>query len=102
MHKWEGLRQRELWKKGSNLHEVVSQSAMLWWSTPVFLAKGITLRLSHDPHPRDKRACLPKISSLHSIWKELFVGIRELERELQILFFLQHLGFQRYYDLTKL
>jgi hypothetical protein len=25
------------------------------------------LRLSCDPHPRDERACLPKISSPHSI-----------------------------------
>jgi hypothetical protein len=28
---------------------------------------GSILRLSCDPHPRDKRACLPKISSPHNI-----------------------------------
>ena len=27
------------------------------------------LRLSRDPHPRDERACLPKISSPHSIYR---------------------------------
>jgi hypothetical protein len=47
----------------------------LWWSTPVVLIaqNGITLRLSRDPHPRDKRACLPKVPSLHNLesFKEL-------------------------------
>ena len=46
---------------------------MLRWSTTVFLAKGIMLCLSYDPHPRDKRACLPKISSLHKINKNFYM-----------------------------
>jgi Lrp/AsnC family transcriptional regulator for asnA, asnC and gidA len=49
----------------------------LWWSTPVALIaqNGITQRLSRDPHPRDKRACLPKIPSLHNL--ELFKELNQ-------------------------
>ncbi len=70
-----------LWKKVSNLHEVVSQSTKFsgrpWSAIPVCNGTtGSILRLSVFPHPRDKRACLPKISSLHSISKELiFIGL---------------------------
>ena len=66
----------------------------LWWSTPVALIaqSGITLRLSRDPHPRDKRACLPKIPSLHNLWlfKELnwskIKGKAQLVRRFQRIF----------------
>jgi hypothetical protein len=43
------------------------------------------LRLSCDPHPRDERACLPKISSPHSIEQEsavikLLLVFKELDK----------------------
>ena len=36
------------------------------------LLDGSMLRLSRDPHTRDKGACLPKISSPHSIKNSSF------------------------------
>jgi len=37
------------------------------WSLRYYYQNGSMLCLSCDPHPRDKRACLPKISSPHNI-----------------------------------
>jgi hypothetical protein len=54
---------------------------MLWWSTPVFLAKGITLRLSHNPHPRDRRACLPNFITPHYIKNTSFASRAKTEEK---------------------
>ncbi|MDB5193373.1 MAG: hypothetical protein JWQ96_2936 [Segetibacter sp.] len=51
-----------------------AQSSVVDPGRPVLLQGGSTLCLSHDPHPRDKRACLPKISSHHSI-KKIYITL---------------------------
>ena len=55
--------------EGSNLHGAVSCSTKLSgrpWSDQYCYQPGSMLYLSCDLHPRDKRACLPKISSPHN------------------------------------
>jgi hypothetical protein len=60
-----------LWRKGSNLHEAVSQKTISKVVNPGRFRINPETALSSvypvDPHPRDERACLPKISSPHSM-----------------------------------
>ena len=59
----------------------VAQSSVVDPGRPDFHRNGSMLCLSCDPHPRDKRACLPKISSPHN-FKDLVSLLRLSETNL--------------------